>query len=197
MATIKKLNPDNAVSNKAVKTTAASKNIAAGAGLVAKQTTAAARYNVNQQKLDSQNAGGAVNAPRTPNAPNVSEMLRMVVGVGNDSKGKFGVDPVGLAMALPVGKLAKVIAPLWDAGRAVDALGISARLGAKTIGKTAAKNISVARGLANSSSNNGAFPIGPVARMLPTMLKDEAKASGAVIRAASKNVFPRAPKLGR
>jgi len=115
MATIKKLNPDNAVSNKVVKTTPASTLRASGAGLAAKQTMNAARFNVNQQKLDFQNAGGAVNAPRTPNAPNVAEMARMLTGIGTEN-GKFGVDPVGVAMAFTpelkgLGGFAKALLP--------------------------------------------------------------------------------------
>jgi hypothetical protein len=71
----------------------------------------------------------------TPAAPMIGELSKMLTGVGTDDKGKFSVDPMGLAMALPLGKVVKAAAGLRAAGKISKAASLEARAFAKTEGR--------------------------------------------------------------
>ena len=88
----------------------------------------------------------------TPAAPMIGELSKMLTGVGTDASGKFSIDPVGLAMALPLGKLLRISRGLKATesllGNSVtrnklrtQATQIGYSISAKKFGQAAAKNI--------------------------------------------------------
>lgn len=65
---------------------------------------------------------------------------------------------------------------------------LASRAAAKQIGQSAARNIAQSRSLAQTASEQ----LYPVARMLPTMFKTEAKAAGGVARGGARSLYPQA-----
>ena len=92
-------------------------------------------------------------------------------GIFSASRKGLKMDPAGLAMALPVGKLVKAAQVLRTAGKLGKAAALEARVGAKTAGKIFGGS---ERGL-------------PMERSLDV---------GGRARAASEKVFPRLPSMG-
>ena len=131
---------------------------------------------------------------RSPNkntkaAPMIGELSKMLTGIGTDAKGKFSIDPMGLAMALPLGKVVKAAGALRGAGRLAEASMLEARIGAKLAGKSAGGDIAAAGGKSYLNSPMGKFSI--VGAGVPTKTFE-----GATLRGMSRNVFPDAPKKG-
>ena len=120
-------------------------------------------------------------------------------------RAKMAASPLGqladtvLGFALPVGKLKGVASGLRAAqgGLSSNTLAMGQRIAAKNIGSTAAKNIAQARSLAKTASNSGPFPIGPVARMLPSMFRDSAKVAGGTARSGARRLFPQTERAAK
>lgn len=121
---------------------------------------------------------------RSPNkntkaAPMIGELSKMLTGVGTDSKGKFSIDPMGLAMALPVGKVVKAAAALRAAGKASQAAALSARVLAKEGGRNLPKTINEAKRMFTG------IPESYTPKTASKLLQ------GGLSRDASTSVFPR------
>lgn len=103
---------------------------------------------------------------------------REMTGIDVSRKG-VKVDPFGVAMALPLGKVLKAANVLRAAGQAGKAATLSNRLVAKSLGKDAGRLIAQNRGATNSFIRENVI--------------DNAKK---VRNLSAESVFPRAPKKG-
>ena len=114
---------------------------------------------------------------------------REMTGIDISRKG-VKVDPFGVAMALPLGKVLKAAKVLRAAGQAGKASAMEARNVAKLAGQEAGKRL--------AKANNPATVFG-VGRTGEQVLSDYirgARGVGKITREASESVFPRAPKKG-
>ena len=176
------------------------KNTGMSKATVSKQKIAKAPKSVTPAKRKTATALLAKNKAdlaisRSPNrntkaAPMIGELSKMLTGVGTDAKGKFSIDPMGLAFALPLGKVVKAAGVLRGAGRVAEAAALEARAGAKLAGKSAASDIAAAGGKSYLNSPMGKFSI--VGAGVPTKTFE-----GAALRGASRNVFPRGTDLAK
>lgn len=102
----------------------------------------------------------------TPAAPMIGELSKMLTGVGTDSKGKFSIDPVGLAMALPLGKVVKAAAALRGAGKIGKAAALEARVAAKNAGQVNGEfgnaTMGVAQGRPRRLASESLYPKLPI-----------------------------------
>jgi len=98
-------------------------------------------------------------------------------GIVTTRGGKLQFAPEGLAMALPVGKVATAAKALRGAGKVAQAVGLEARLGAKVAGMQRAGNL---------AERSGRTPVSELSTRTFEM--------GRRARKASEGVFPRAPK---
>jgi len=101
-----------------------------------------------------------------------------MTGVDISRKG-ISVDPFGVAMALPVGKVLKAANVLRAAGKAAKAVPLANRLVAKSLGKDAGRLIAQNRGATNSFIRENVIGNAKKVRNL-----------------SAESVFPRAPKKG-
>jgi len=105
-------------------------------------------------------------------------LVREVTGVDVSRKG-IKVDPFGLAMALPLGKVVKAAGALRAAGKFRMAEAVEGRLAAKELGSIRAGNLAGKRGPTMASN-----------------LSPRTLASGQRARVSSESVFPRLPSKG-
>lgn len=103
---------------------------------------------------------------------------REMTGVDISRKG-VSVDPLSLAMALPVGKVLKAANVLRAAGKAARAVPLANRLVAKSLGKDAGRLIAQNKGATNSFIRENVIGNAKKVRNL-----------------SAESVFPRAPKKG-
>lgn len=132
-------------------------------------------------------AGVAARARQLPTAARA--FTREMTGIDISRKG-VSVDPLGVAMALPLGKVLKAAKVVRAAGLAGKASAMEARNVAKLAGREAGKRI--------AKANNPATVFG-VGRTGEQVLSDyirSARSVGKITREASESVFPRAPKKG-
>ena len=131
------------------------KNIGMSKATVSKQKLAKAPKSVTPAKrktatalLTKKRADLAID--RSPNrntkaAPMIGELSKMLTGVGTDAKGKFSIDPVGLAFALPLGKVIKAASALSSAGKYERLAALESRIAAKIEGRTLSGNVNDVR----------------------------------------------------
>jgi hypothetical protein len=121
------------------------------------------------------------------------EFADFLVNGPKEIQGKYsevGVSPLKLA------SIAKALRAT-QGGLSSNTLAMGQRIAAKNIGSAAAKNISQARSLAKTASNSGPFPVGPVARMLPSMFRDSAKVAGGTARSGARRLFPQTERAAK
>jgi hypothetical protein len=109
-------------------------------------------------------------------------------GIVTTRGGKLQFAPEGLAMALPVGKVAKAGFSLLRKSNIAGAEAVARRLAAKAAGRSAGRDIAAAGGKKYLDSEMGKFSI----------LGGGAKAKiseGSFMRKASERVYQRAPKV--
>jgi hypothetical protein len=132
-------------------------------------------------------AGLAARNKQVPTAARA--FTKEMTGIDISRKG-VSVDPFGLAMALPLGKVLKAAKALRAAGKASQAAALESRVGAKLAGKSAGGDIAAAGGKSYLNSPMGKFSI--VGAGVPTKTFE-----GAALRGASRNVFPRGTDLAK
>lgn len=141
------------------------------------RTSGTARRKISQ--AEQVRYGMKTGAPLTGSASGVKSISlkqageALTQGIVTARGGKLKFAPEGLAMALPLGKVAKAAKALGKAGRIVEAAALESRLAAKVIGK----QNPFRRGLTFEQEGSRVY-----------------RAIGQ--RRASEKVFPRAPKKG-
>lgn len=117
-------------------------------------------------------------------------LVREITGVDVSRKG-IKVNPLGLAMALPVGKVLKAARVLQTAGRAAEAAPLFARVAAKVGGRVAKKASAVGNAGRGPFSMKNSFKEQSAVQKLTGR---NITSQGA--RAASESVFPKLPNMG-
>lgn len=149
---------------------------------------------VTQENAARKQLGVAGLAARNRQLPTAARaFVKEMSGIDISRKG-VSVDPIGLAMALPLGKVLKAASYLRGAGRLAEASMLEARNVSKLAGRAAGKRIAIARNPATS------FGVGRGGSKSGEMVLSDwirgATSVGGVTRKASEGVFPRIAGAG-
>lgn len=180
MAAPKMLNPDSAAGNAKIKAPVVKKPKVAVVKRPASSAEKARAAGLKAGTVGAANPVKLLASQVTRSRENALEFLTGIQTRGN----KVKVDPLGLAMALPVGKVGKAALALINAGKAAEAFPLVARLAAKGIGNPVSRKIEDALGKLNMEM---------VPPTKPGRITGRDIQAGRYAREDASSVFPRLP----